>query len=429
MVTSQWLKAISAYLTKAQLQVLASDNSIKYITPVAGYTIPSAIGNIDTLKISTSISQINGAALHKAGYSGKGIKIGIIDGGFHRSNKEKGLASIIMDERVLGYRNFIEKHLSDPYIDSRKSNAYHGTRVWLSIAGRHGKLMTGLAPDASFYLARTDQSDREYRGEEDNWVAALEWMYDEGVRLVNSSLGYSDGYDLLEEDYSPVDVDGRSSAITQAAQIAAEEKGMLIVISAGNDGNKKFKVISIPSDAKGVLTVGATDHPYWTKAPYSSVGPGALSYVKPDVACFSRDGTSFSAPVITGLAACIMEANRDLSNKEIKNMILASSHLHARPNNFLGHGVPDARKIVRALHQADVEHTTVTRIKSNHNTVIIPSRQGNMVAFHTLDKRNILGQERLTFRREGCHVSRKKNAIFTIVASKTHIWEIEWKLP
>lgn len=425
-VISQWLNAVSTYLTDEQVLDLKSTKGIRQISPVACYATPSSIQQTDTIDVSLALDQINARALISTGLSGKGIKIGIVDGGFYRSDKEDALRNIIEDDRVLGYKNFIEKDLSDPFLNSKKFNDYHGTRVWTAIAGNNGKLISGLAPNALFYLARTDQADKEYRGEEDYWVAALEWMHGEGVRLVNSSLGYSDGYDRFEENYSPEDVDGKSSAITQAARIAVEEKGMLIVISAGNDGSKKFKVISVPSDAEGVITVGATDYSHWNKATYSSIGPETLNYVKPDVACFSRSGTSFSAPVITGLAACIMEANPELSNKEVKKIILASSHLHSRPNNFIGHGVPDAHRILDELNGDSIEAHNITVVKAENKPAVILTESRNIVAFHTMDKRNVLEQEKLTATRGVCRISRKKNARFTIVATTDHIWEIEW---
>ena len=239
-------------------------------------------------------------------------------------------------------------------------------------------------------------------------------------------LARTDGYDRLDEDYSPADVDGNSSAITRAARIATEEKGMLVVISAGNDGNKNFKVISLPSDAKGVITVGATDFTHWSKAQYSSIGPETLDYTKPDVACFSRSGTSFSAPVIAGLAACIMEADNGLSNKAVKEIILAASHLHTRPNNYIGHGVPDANKILAQLNGEETTPPTLTKIKAEDKTVVIPANDRNMVVFHMKDERNVLLQQKFTAKKDGLRITRQKNAPFTVVATAHQLWEITW---
>jgi hypothetical protein len=80
--------------------------------------------------------------------------------------------------------------------------------------------------------------------------------------------------------------------------------------------------ISAPGDVENVITVGATNFSLLNpeingklilKASYSGSGPEFLPYTKPDVACFSDRGCSFSTPIITGLIACMLEIDSTLS--------------------------------------------------------------------------------------------------------------------
>jgi len=241
-----------------------------------------------------------------------------------------------------------------------------------------------LARDAEYFLARTDEDPREYRGEEDYWIAAVEWMYSEGVRVINSSLGYADGHDNASEDYLPEEADGRSAALTRFADIAVFEKGLVIIMSAGNSGNEDFEVVNIPADAPGVIAVGATNLNFWTKQGYSSIGRHTLPNIKPDLACYSSSGTSFSAPVITGLAACLLEADTSLTNIKLASILKASSNLRSFPNNYLGYGVPNAQLALDLLEGKTAEHNDDI-IFADSDTVTISHRANDPVLFHKLN--------------------------------------------
>ncbi|MEJ2003498.1 MAG: S8 family serine peptidase [Cyclobacteriaceae bacterium] len=347
----------------------------------------------DDINFDDVLLQVNGHALTEAGLTGKNIKIGIIDAGFYRADKQNSLYYVFERGGFRGYRNFIDPQLDDPF-SRLKENDYHGTRVWQMIAGyRPGEEMNGLARDADFYLARTDEDPKEYRGEEDFWIAAVEWMASEGVQIINSSLGYSDGHDDPNEDYVPSDADGKSSALTRFANIAVYEKELIIIMSAGNSGNESFKVVNIPADAPGVIAVGATNLNFWTKQGYSSIGGHTLPYIKPDLACYSSSGTSFSAPVITGLAACLMEADSTLSNLDIAAILRLSSNLRYFPNNYLGYGVPDAGRALKILKGVNPEKGNNNVIIAEADTIRITRITSDPVIFHKINSHEVDHQE------------------------------------
>ncbi|ELR69448.1 putative exported serine protease, subtilase family [Fulvivirga imtechensis AK7] len=423
---SKWLNAVTALLTEEQQLALNHLGFVKKISPVRREIRVLSVYK-KTYDTNLALKQINADTLINLGLSGKGIKIGLIDGGFLRADEDDRLKPIIDSGRLLAYRNFIEKDIQDPFTGTKKHDDDHGTAVWALTGGydRSSNKYHGLASQSDYYLARTDQGDKEYRGEEDHWIAALEWMHDQGVKLVNSSLGYSNGYDDPLENYTPQDVDGQTSAITQAATIAALKKDMILVISAGNDGINDFEIISIPADAEGILSVGATGFSTWRKQHYSSTGPEGLPYIKPEISCYSSYGTSFSAPIITGLIAGILQAAPDLSGREVVDLIKQSGHLYRYPNNYVGYGVPDARRVLGLLggHKS---HVPTEQVLAISHKVTLPLTGNNIVAFHKKDQHHVIAQQTIKTGKNNIEVTRPANAVYTTVASPEKVYEIIW---
>src|SRR5690606_9640576 len=95
--------------------------------------------------------------------------------------------------------------------------------------------LIGTSPEAEYVLLRTENSSYERRIEEANWAAAAEYADSIGVDVINTSLGYTD-FDVDEESYTYADMDGNTTLISRASQLASE-RGMLVVNSAGNSGN------------------------------------------------------------------------------------------------------------------------------------------------------------------------------------------------
>jgi hypothetical protein len=285
-----------------------------------------------------------------------------------------------------------------------------------------------MATNAKFYLARTDYSMREYRGEEDNWIAAMEWMDSLGVRLINTSLGYAKGFSDPKENYQPSQMDGKTSAISKAAQIASDKKGIMIIVSAGNEGDdKSWGIVSAPADAKGVLSVGATNGKLWNRIGYSSVGPEFLSYVKPNVSCFSLYGTSLSAPVITGFAACLLQANPQLSNKELISLIEKSSHLYPYGNNFVGYGVPQASRAL-ALAKAPYlpNNSKLITAKGRTYEVDVTSQDQMVAIYRKKNQKDVIAQQVAKVQNGKVSLKRQNNEKFTTIDLRDYVVEVEW---
>lgn len=303
----------------------------------------------NTYDYGNSIKHIrihNGHLLHQQGYTGEGIQIAVLDAGFYGVDVLPAFMDLLNDDRILGTRDFV----------NRNSNIYqehiHGMAVLSILGGNIPFNLVGTAPDAGFWLLRSEAVDYEYLIEEDNWVAAAEFADSVGADIINTSLGYST-FDDPAQDHTYEEMDGRSTRISIAAGIAAS-KGMLVVVSAGNEGNKSWKYITAPSDADSVLSVGATDS-LGVIAALSSRGPSSDGRIKPDVCALGLNnyyqrtdgtlgtggGTSFAAPIISGLAACLWQANPEATNMEIYSAIHESSHKYSNPDTIYGYGIPD----------------------------------------------------------------------------------------
>ena len=291
----------------------------------------------------SQLEQIGLDAAHFLGHDGTGIHIGVFDSGFTLADALPSFQPIWNEGRVI---NTVDLYDGDAWV----YHHHHGTYVWSILAGNSDEL-TGAAPQSKYSLFRTEVTGLERRLEEDNWVVAAERADSMGVEIINSSLGYS-SFDVPEQSYSPMDMDGQTTRISQAAQIATE-KGILVVSSAGNSGNSDWRIITAPADARDVLSVGAVSAD-GQHASFSSRGPTADGRIKPEVCAtgfqttFAHtdgsypqgNGTSFSAPLISGLAACLMQAKPDASAMEVRQAIIESAHLYSNPNDSMGYGIP-----------------------------------------------------------------------------------------
>ncbi|MEO1055065.1 MAG: S8 family serine peptidase [Bacteroidota bacterium] len=428
---SKWLNAVSAFIDRKKLGQISSLGFVEEVSPISTQIQVLSIqnGKSQDTSYAATLKQVNAKSFHQAGLNGAGVSIGIIDGGFLEANEEEDLVAIFSEKRLMGAKDFIEPPLDGPFDGSKSLGDNHGTEVWRMIAGKKGHKYYGLASEANFYLARTDQGDREYRGEEDNWIAALEWMDSLGVRIINSSLGYSVGYDDPDENYDQSSVDGSTSAITRAAQIAATEKGILIILSAGNDGANSFQFVSLPADAKDVLSIGAVGLNHGIKMGYSSIGPERLNYIKPDVSCFARNGTSFAAPVITGLAACMMQKNPLLSNNQIIDVIEKSAHLYPYGNNYIGYGVPDCSKILANMNQATLPNNSARLIHVQQKSYKIERYKNirSLVVFHKKDEKNVIVQKFSRPEAKFVTIEKIEGSVRTTVVIDKQVLEIIWE--
>lgn len=444
--TSRWLNAVSAQLTPSQRAAVAQLPCVRELVPLDPHIVitslpkgaapwlalPTGIATPGRPQLAPVLSQIQAEAFAEAGLTGRFVAVGVIDAGFFAADSASALKSIFTRQGVRGVRDYVnpaQTH-SNLFRTLETMSDTHGTEVLAAIAGLDPRdnLQYGLATDATFYLARTDQGNREFRGEEDNWVAAMEWMDSLGVRLINTSLGYTKGMSNPSENYQPSQMDGHTSLISRAAQLAVEKKGILLIVSAGNEGDdRNWRIISTPADALGVLAVGATNNRFWNRIGYSSIGPESLPYIKPNVSCFSLYGTSLSAPVITGFAACLMQASPTLTNQQLKTIIEQSAHLYPYGNNFVGYGVPQASRALAMLRH-DSLPITAREVTATGKTIVLPvtTTEPLVSVFRKKDATHVLQQEVMKTSGGKLTLHRLAGETHTTVDLKQEVIEVIW---
>ena len=288
----------------------------------------------------------NGQLLHERGFYGKNVTIAVIDAGFYHVDQLPAFDMLWEEGRILGTRDFV---LPGAGVFNSQT---HGMIVLSIIAGYLPGELIGTAPDANFWLLRSEDTHSEFLIEEDNWTAAAEFADSVGADIISSSLGYTT-FDNPLQNHTYSDMDGNTTRISRAADIAAS-KGLVVVASAGNQGGSAWKYISAPADADSVLAVGAVDQNRYV-AFFSSRGPSSDGDVKPDVMAIGMgtyyagdtgglqqgNGTSLSAPVITGLSACLWQANPEASAMQVIEAIRRSADRFTRPDVDYGYGIPD----------------------------------------------------------------------------------------
>lgn len=289
------------------------------------------------------IENLQGNGLHSQGYRGKGVIIAVFDGGFMNVDRIPSLHNI----KLAGIADFVVPRSKNIFQEMD-----HGTMVLSTMAVNVPNFYIGTAPEASYLLVRCEDERTESLAEEDYWASAAEYADSIGVDVINSSLGYHE-FDDKSTSHLYFQQDGETALISHTASMLAG-KGIVLVNSAGNDGMGSWKKINFPADAKDIITVGAINM-NGENAPFSAIGPTADGRIKPDVMAFGSPaavltgrgtiindtGTSFSAPLIAGMVACLWQALPGKTALDIINLVRESSNRFANPDDVYGYGVPN----------------------------------------------------------------------------------------
>jgi serine protease AprX len=398
---SKWFNAVIAETTDTSL--LGSLTGISFIKEfnyalpfrVSALSMPSYPGERKSFIESSAssslygiaekqINLLNGNSLHALGYRGDGKIIAVLDAGFYKADTYSAFDSLWQSNRIIAWNDFIEPGNPGFFLSDS-----HGMSVLSTMGANMPGILVGTAPEASYALLRSEDSGSENLIEEVWWLLAAEFADSIGADIINSSLGYST-FDDSTMNYTNNDMDGKTAISTIAAE-KAFSKGMIVVVSAGNEGNKSWKKITAPSDGRNVLAVGAIDT-FRIPAPFSSTGPSSDYRVKPDVVAVGlrtaiitatgltgwSNGTSFSSPQIAGLIACLWQAVPEKTNLEIIDAVRRSSSRYYAPDNFFGYGIPD---FLFAFNQ--LKHVPGT--PSENNLLIIPNPNYGIFEIHIKD--------------------------------------------
>jgi subtilisin family serine protease len=370
--SSRWLNAATFHLPVSLIRVVEALPFVAEIRPLLVYQRPRT--EVERVKTDTpdpltlspdvidyglaegQLLQINVPEAHEMGLSGAGVTLAIFDTGYRKSHE--AFAQHYADGRVLAEWDFV-------FNDGNTANEpedvddqwRHGTLIWSTAGGLANGTLVGPAYGANFILCKTEDIRSETQVEEDNWIAALEWVDSLGADVITSSLSYFDFDD--GSSYTFEDLDGLTAPISQAASMAAD-MGIIVCNSAANSGPAP-STIGPPADAHDILTCGAV-YANGVIAGFSSRGPTYDGRIKPEVvargvntACATKDsdnsygtasGTSLSTPLIAGVACLMVEAHPTFTPQMIIQAMMSTADNADTPDNTYGWGLLDAASSV-----------------------------------------------------------------------------------
>jgi subtilisin family serine protease len=321
--------------------------------------------------------------VHKLGLDGTGVRVCVVDSGIDYSHPDlQGTALMGPDGNPLA-ADFTETDLTD--------TVGHGTAVAGSIAAQAREVYTitdentgkpmaytrikGMAPGVKFMTAKVFDT-RVASGYDSAIIAALEWAAENGAHIVNMSLG---GVTLPNDGQDPL-----ARAVT-----ALRERGILVCVSAGNEGGG-YGTLKSPGSSPGALTVGAStmyrsfsemgflaEPGKWAAdqlASFSSQGPSADGRIKPDILAPGAfdwglaplagaeegerfqlfGGTSQAAPLMAGAAALIFQAFHKVRGRyptpdELQRIVSSTADDLGFPAHMMGAGRVNCLRAVQAV--------------------------------------------------------------------------------
>jgi len=393
--TSRWFNAVSVDATPAELDSLRALPFVSDSQPVAFFarepepTAASAPRPARAARTATrldygySLSQntlVGAVPLHELGFDGGGITIAVLDAGFD-DLPHPAFASV----RIARRYDFVDN-------DTTVDGDTHGSEVLSVLAGDASGDLIGPAYAATFLLARTEISDYESPVEEDKWVAGIEWAASLGARIVSSSIGYNT-FDDPRLNHTLSQLDGKTTVITRAAQKAAG-KGIVVITAAGNERGYYGGVVVwhgkllFPADGDSVIAVGAA---YSDGSPtgFTSFGPTADGRIKPDVSAVGygvvvammygpspdygpKFGTSYATPLISGVAAMLLQAHPGWDPIAVRTALRMSGARALAPDTTVGWGMISGLRALgadSAFYGQLVDSTTKAPVSGSYVTV------------------------------------------------------------
>lgn len=343
------IKGIACNLTTDLIYKLAEDPNIEYI---------SFDSKVFAL-LDVATKSIDSKYPHDQGYLGQGITIAVVDTGVAPHND-----LIKPNNRIVGFKDFVNNKTT-PYDDNG-----HGTHVSGILAGNgysSQKKYQGVAPEASILGVKV--LDESGSGNTSDIIDAISWIIktknEYNTKIINLSLG------------SPANNPCSSDPLCKAVEQAVNN-GICVVVAAGNSGPASKTILS-PGISPNVITVGAMNDrrtsgtPKNTIPSFSSRGPTKEGLNKPDLVApgvnimslsntrldgyISLSGTSMATPLVSGSIALILQKQKNLSPKEIKNILMDSCVDLKDNQENQGSGMVNLKKIFHSSQENNLENS------------------------------------------------------------------------
>lgn len=270
----------------------------------------------------TNLSQVYAQFAWERGVFGKGVKIAIIDSGLYNAASDFTFSNII---KVKDY----------VYTDGYEHPAFydetgHGSASAGIIAAAHNNNLgiAGIAPQSQIYIFKCAyiNSNGIETVNINNVIDAMQIAIDDyNCDIINLSLGLTTDYARLKK-----------------AVEYAEEKGVLVVAAAGNDGSMATNTY-YPAAYDTVVAVGSVKSnghvaTHSQRCDYVNiVAPGENIYSVTKGGYSASTGTSLAAPHVAAAAALAKSLNPDLTAKELREALYSTAT--AMKDNYSGNGL------------------------------------------------------------------------------------------
>lgn len=305
--------------------------------------------------LDKAVPQIGAPEVWNSEYTGKGVKVAVIDTGIDASHPD------LNGGKVVGWVDYVQGKTS-PYDDHG-----HGTHCASTVAGTgagsDGKYK-GVAPEASLIGVKVLGKDGS--GSNTNIIKGIDWAVKNNADVISMSLGGS--------QHSQASDDAVNNAI---------KAGVTVVIAAGNSG-PGAKTIACPGDNPNAITVGASDRNDQI-ASFSSRGPTYDGRIKPDVTNMgvglvaarakgtsggkplndyytAMSGTSMATPMTAGTVALLLQAKPDMTPQQVKDALTKTAKQlgGSVPNNNYGYGRVQANAALEYVLSGKIPAPTPT---------------------------------------------------------------------
>jgi subtilisin family serine protease len=344
--------ALAARISKPFLERLQHDPNVAYVQ----------LDREGGGQLKEAVPAVGGDAVqHVLNLTGLGVRVAVLDTGVDTTHPDLRDAIVAQHCFTQGDCPPLRTHEST----SAEDDHGHGSHVVGIIASNGVVSSVGFAPDAEIVAVKVD--DQNDSGHESDWVAGLDWVYDNLATLHVQLVNISVCTDALYENAADCDAEAPAMA---AAVKNLLDAGVTVFAASGNRGSPNR--LSAPACITGVISVGATydsasghqppdgldyqarwggrfaacsdsDTAFDQIACFTNSGP-RLDLVAPGAPVLSDSlhgdtrtywGTSQACPAAVGVAALMLQCNPKLEPPEIKDVLLHTGVERIDPKNGL----------------------------------------------------------------------------------------------
>jgi subtilisin family serine protease/chitodextrinase len=347
---------------------------INHIGSIPGVDLVQSVHKVKhNLNQAVPLTRASQGTLKSSGYdgiTGAGVTIAVIDSGVDGDHNTFG------SNQIVAFKDFYNNQ--DDLDPTDGMNAvdyeYHGCAVG---SGTYD----GPAIEAYLIPVAVDDTYDMIRG--------IEWCINAKNTDFNRD-GIPDGPDIISMSMGAA---GQFQYLDNAAG-SAMDNGVVFVTSAGNDGPNPGTVTS-PATSPKVIGVGATNKYNKQIASFSSRGPGPGGIIKPDIVApgaqitvaypnnqwMQASGTSYSCPIVAGIAALVLQYDPELGPYEVKDLLLSTAQDLGPegPDNSYGHGFIDAVAALDGVLKVKTLTASNTKVIEDTNVVFTATASGTNI--------------------------------------------------